>query len=102
MFAYTDYEDREKFHKAYVFDSVNKLLPAILLIISILIFRSKFNNEKTQKVFAKEKKIVLVHLVIFFSFIILYVAFTFVYNNWHKSDEGTIQYCRFYLSKWYF
>lgn len=90
MFAYTDYEDRNRFHKVYAFDAVNKLLPAILLIVSILVFRGMFNSKQAQKVFAKEKKIVLVHLVIFISFIILYVVFTFVYNNWHISEEGTM------------
>lgn len=50
---------------------MNKLLPAILLVISIVVFRSKFNSQQAHKVFAKEKKIVFVHLVIYISFIIM-------------------------------
>ena len=60
MFAYSDYEDKARWHKVYSFSSVNKFLSIILLITSTLLFRRKFNHKKAQKVFAREKKIVLI------------------------------------------
>lgn len=73
MLANTDYQDRVSYYKVYSFDAVNKLLPASLLVISIVLFRCKFNSTQTKKLFASEK-IILVHVVIFLSFIIVYGA----------------------------
>ena len=45
MLAYTDLEDKERMFKVDSFDVANKFLPAILLIVSILFFRWRFNSK---------------------------------------------------------
>ena len=45
MLAYTDLEDKERMFKVESFDVANKFLPAILLIVSILLFRWRFNSK---------------------------------------------------------
>ena len=70
MFALSNFDEIEAKNKAWAFDALNKFCAAILLITSILVLRRNFNSKEAQKVFAKEKKIVLVHLVIFLSFCI--------------------------------
>ena len=44
MFVYTGLEDQARYYKVQNFDAANKLLPAILLMVSILLFRLKFNS----------------------------------------------------------
>ena len=44
MFVYTGLEDKERYYQVQNFDAANKLLPAILLMVSILLFRLKFNS----------------------------------------------------------
>ena len=45
MLAYSRFKDIRTNKLVFSFDAVNKFLPAILLIISILLFRSKFNSK---------------------------------------------------------
>ena len=71
MFTYRKYEDKTIMSKVWNFDAINKFVPAILLIISVLFFRIKFNSKQSNKVFANEK-IIALHLGIFLSFIIFY------------------------------
>ena len=80
MLANTAYENKLRYYKVYSLDFLNKLLPASLLVISILLFRIKFNSAKTKKLFASEK-IILVHVAIFLSFIVVYAAERTLVNN---------------------
>ena len=100
-FAYSDSKDMTSFEKVYGFDVVNKLLPALVLVISIFFFRRQFNSKQAQKVFAKEKKIVLVHLGIFISFIIVFGTY-YALRLKSLNSPMTMQGCRYYVSQWYF
>ena len=71
MIAYSDFEDFEILFKVISFDPANKLLPAIVLVISVLLFRCRFNSKKSQKVVANEKVIVF-HVILFLSYVITY------------------------------
>ena len=57
--------------KVAQFDALNKLVPAMLLLISITIFRCKLNRNRNKKFFVREK-IILVHLSIFLIFVVVY------------------------------
>ena len=94
MFAHLDIDEYEAFNKAYTFDALNKFCAAILLITSILVLRRKFNSKEAQKVFAKEKKIVLVHLVIFLLICIFLATFLAVNCIRIPVDIDTVQFCR--------
>ena len=95
--------------KVWNFDAVNKFLPAILLIISVLLFRHKFNSKQSQKIFAREK-IIAIHLGIFISFIIVYAPYLALTNGFvlvpkiPDSDPPleSMQSCRLLVSYWYF
>ena len=56
------------------FDAVNKLLPAILLIITILLFRCQVNGLQTSAFFSREK-LMLFHTAIFLAYVCAYVAY---------------------------
>ena len=71
MLAYTDYEVRPTFYRVYSFDAANKFLPVIVLIISILLFRRRFDGKQSQKVIANEK-IIVVHIILFLSYAVFY------------------------------
>jgi len=101
MFAYTDIEDKALFYQVQNFDAANKLLPAILLMVSIVFFRCKFNNNQSKKVFAREK-IIAVHLAVFLSFVTSYVAYLVCTSFWQSSPEMSIQNCQFFVLSWYF
>ena len=45
MLAYSDFDDYLIQNKVMKFDPANKLLPAIVLIISVLLFRCRFNGK---------------------------------------------------------
>ena len=45
MLAFADYEELEINDKVRIFDVANKLLPATVLIVSILLFRCRFNSK---------------------------------------------------------
>ena len=57
----------------YNFDSANKLLPAIMLIISVLLFRCRFNGKQSQKVVASEK-VIVIHVALFLSYVMTYAS----------------------------
>lgn len=101
MFAYRSYEDRQIMFKVNKFDIVNIFLPAIVLIISVLLFRCRFNSKQSQKFFARER-IIIVHLTIFLSSVILYAAWQVLTIYWSTSPEGSMQVCRLFVSEWYF
>jgi hypothetical protein len=46
MLAYIRYEDRVSMFKVQTFDAANKFLPAILLILSVVLFRNQFNGKQ--------------------------------------------------------
>jgi magnesium-transporting ATPase (P-type) len=101
MVTYRRYEDSASYYKVLYFDTFNKSLPAILLIISILSIRRKFRSSRARGFYAREK-IVVVHFAIFFSYLILYVVFIILFSNWLRSTEGSMDYCRFLYAEWYF
>ena len=47
MLAYIREEDKEILHKVMNYDGANKLLPAIVLIVSIVLFRCEFNSKQS-------------------------------------------------------
>ena len=73
MLAYTNFEDYESYLKVYSFDPANKISPAIVLIISVLLLRCRFNGKQSQKLFAREK-VIVVHVVLFLSYVITYAT----------------------------
>ena len=89
MFAYSRQEDIEIMRKVFKFDAVNKLIPAILLIITVLLFRCRFNSKQSKKVFAREKLIV-VHVAIFLLFVTSYAASLVLYSYYVRSPVGSI------------
>ena len=101
MLAYSRLKDIKSNKLVFSFDAANKLLPAILLIISILLFRFKFNSKVQQKVFAREK-LVLVHLIIFVSFLIAFGSYIVLSIYSRHPPKGSVLYCRLFLSSWYF
>ena len=101
MFAHLDIDEIEASNKAYTFDALNKFCAAILLITSILVLRRNFNSKEAQKVFAKEKKIVLVHLVIFLSICIFLATFLAVNCILIRVDISTVQFCRLFSAAIY-
>ena len=102
MFAYSNIVEKESYDKAYTFDALNKFFAVILLATSILVLRRDFSSKQAQKVFAKEKKIVLVHLVIFLSASIVFATFLALNSFFYRSDKSTVQYCRLYVADNYF
>ena len=80
---------------------MNFLLPAIVLIISLLIFRCRLNGMQTRNIFAREK-LVAVHIAVFLSFAITYTTSFALYSYWYSSPDGSIQKCRFFVAGWYF
>ena len=83
------------------YDVANKFLPAIVLIISVLYLRSRFNGKQSEKVFAREK-IIIVHVTLLLSFIITYASFLFLDSYYMKSTETSMRSCRLFVSFWYF
>ena len=61
MFSFTSYEDAASVHKVQQFDVANKILPATVLIVTVLLFRYRLQKSKLEKVFAREK-IIVFHL----------------------------------------
>ena len=101
MFANRREEDQTIMNKLFICDAANKILPAIVLILSVLFFRWRFNSQQLQKVFAREN-IIVVLLGIFFFYIITYVTYLVLTCYWVKLPKGSMQSCRFNLSSWYF
>ena len=101
MLAFTDYEDKKRYAKVLDYDAVNKLVPAIILIISVLLFRCRFKSKQSQKVFAREK-IIVVHVVLFLFFVVVYALNLILYSYWLDSPQGPLHSCRYYLSSVYF
>ena len=101
MLAYTDFEDGAKYAKVRIYDAVNKLVPAILLIISIVLFRCKLKNQRSNKVFAIEK-LMIISLAIFIFYVIIYAAslalrfFMLTYGG--PTDYTPMKFCRFYIA----
>ena len=96
MFAYTDYEDSAGTDKIKIFDAVNKLLPGIVLIISVLVLRSRFNGKKSNKFFAREK-VIVVHVALFLFYILTYAIFRVLTSLDNRSPQESIQYCRLFM-----
>ena len=88
MLAYSDYGDRASFDKVYNFDPANKLLPAILLIISVMLFRCRFNSKKSQKVVASEK-VIIIHVSLFLSFVVTYASKLIIFSYVQLWGETT-------------
>ena len=97
MFAYSDFEDRTRMNDVANFDALNKLLPAVLLILSILLLRCRVNGKKSKEVFAREK-IIAFHVVIFLSLVTVYATNIILYSYYVSSPEGSIKYCRFFVA----
>ena len=80
-------------------------MPAVILVISIFFFRRKFNSKQVQKVFARENKIVIVHLLIFISFLIVFGTYYVLKLKMillKSKMPATSKFCRYYVSQWYF
>ena len=101
MLAYTDYDDFENMQKVKTFDPANKLLPAIILIISVLLFRCRFNGEQSQDVVANEK-VIVAHLGIFITFVLTYAASIILSSYYFSSTQGSLEKCRYYVAENYF
>ena len=97
MFAYCREEDYAQMGAVANYDALNKVTPALLLILSILLFRFRFNGNKSKQVFAREN-IIAIHVIIFVSFIITYAPNIVLYSYYVSSPEGSIQECRFLIS----
>ena len=76
---------------------MNKLLSAIVLIISVLLFRCRFNGKKSQKVVANEK-VMVVHVTLFISYFIAYVSQMILFSYYLYSEAGKLKECRLYLT----
>ena len=63
--------------KIFILDAVNKILPALLLIITIMIFKGQINKLSARSFFAREK-LMLVHTLLFCVFIVAYIAMLFL------------------------
>ena len=101
MLAYSDFEDIESYDKVYNFDPANKLLPAILLIISVLLFRCRFNSKQSQKVVASEK-VIIIHVALFLSYVMTYAYRLIIFSYYVKSPQESMEKCRLYLTESYF
>ena len=101
MLAYTDYEDKASMLNVGKFDAANKLLPAIVLIISILRFRCKLKSKHAHKIFAIEK-LMIVHIAIFLSFVIIYAAYLALFFLQISTPNGSGEECRLSISAKYF
>ena len=101
MVVYSNYEDRTSNDKVKTFDSVNKFLPAFLLIISVLLFRCRLNGKQSENVIPNEK-VIVVHVALFLSFILIYVTHLILSSYYYSSAVGSMKECRFYVSENYF
>ena len=101
MFTYRREEDWAILNTVRDYDGANKLLPAIVLIVSIVLFRCKFNSKQSKKVFAREK-IIVVHVIIFLFFLGTYAPSLILYSNYQASPEGSMIECRLFVSHNYF
>ena len=88
-------------NKVEKLDAANKFSPAIVLVISVLLFRCRFNGKQSKKVFAREK-VIVVHVVLFLSFVITYASFHILSSYYIKSPFGSMQECRLFVSSSYF
>ena len=94
-------EDRKSMNKVEKLDTANKFSPAIVLVISVLLFRCRFNGKQSKKVFAREK-VIVVHVVLFLSFVFTYATFHILSSYYIKSPFGSMQECRLFVSSSYF
>ena len=101
MLVYTFHEDGASLNKVIEYDPANKILPAILLIISVLLFRLRFNGKQSQRVIANEKLIV-VHVTLFVFYAITYVSYLILTSYFINSAAGTMEQCRFLVTDFYF
>ena len=101
MLVYTFHEDGASLNKVIEYDPANKILPAILLIISVLLFRFRFNGKQSQRVIANEKLIV-VHVSLFVFYAITYVSYLILTSYFINSAAGTMEQCRFLVTDFYF
>ena len=90
MLAYSNYEDKESFVKATNFDTANKVLPAILLIISVLLLRCRFNGKQSKKVVASEK-VIIVHVSLFVAYIMSYASYLISNSYYSNLPKGTMR-----------
>ena len=93
MLAYTNTNDNENYYKVRSYDAVNKLAPAILLIISIVLFRCKLKIKSSKKFFAIEK-LMIVHMTLFISYVLVYTASLLIWHLWFNTDPASREYCR--------
>ena len=67
MFAFRDTKQKKRFFLFENLDFVNKVLPAILLIFAIMLFRRKIDRLRERTFFSREK-LMRFHTVIFLVF----------------------------------
>jgi uncharacterized protein (DUF486 family) len=101
MLANTNYKNILSMEKVLSFDAANKLLPAIVLIISIVFFRYRFSGKRNQKIFAREN-IIVVHIAIFLFYVTTYAANNILNSHYVSSPNGSMQECRLLISYLYF
>ena len=90
---YIQYEDYAEMTKLVELDAVNKLMPVLLLVISLTIFRFKLNYNRNQKFFARET-IILVHLTISILFVVVYAANLMLYSRSYNTPLKSSEKCR--------
>ena len=96
ILTYSNWNDRILMTRVAEFDAVNKLVPALLLIISITIFRLKLSCNRNQRFFAREK-IILVHVTIFLLFVLVYAINLISYSRSQATLNDSFQKCHFKL-----
>jgi len=89
ILAYSNLKDIMLMTRVAEFDAVNKLVPALLLIISITIFRLKLNCNRNKRIFAREK-IILLHVTIFLLFVLVYAINLISYSRWQAAPDDSI------------
>lgn len=73
MISHRHEDEKLKMQKIFILDVVNKILPALLLIITIMIFKSQIKKLKACAFFPREK-LMLVHTLVFCVFIVAYLT----------------------------
>jgi len=87
MLVYRRYEDKSKQALVSGFDALNKLLPAILLLCTVLILRCQIYKLQS-KAFVAREKLIFIHMSIFLSYIFAYMTFLTLLNL--KSEVKTV------------
>ena len=101
MLVYRSLDDLDSSYKVDNFDTANKLLPAILLVITILLFRCQVSRLRTRTFFSREK-LMLVHTAIFLTYLLAYVTNLTLQTERSRVEVYTVLECRLLVSDYFF